>query len=39
MSQPITSPVSKVDFEFENYNLTLQQLKGFIFYSDLIFKK
>lgn len=25
----MTTPVSKIDFEFENYNLTLQQLKGF----------
>ena len=28
--KPVLEQVSKVDFEFENYNLTLEQLKGTI---------
>ena len=27
--KPISNQVDKIDFEFENYDLTLQQLKGY----------
>lgn len=27
-NQPISVPVQSMDFEFEEYNMTLQQLKG-----------